>query len=132
MTRISIHRVKIYAINRWKQTQNRGCEFIFNSDTIRILFYLRKKLEKNFIIFENNILPKLKIDLEMSTLEKTSLKNSSAINSNSLNDDRLQSLLNIITMFGITEKLCEPLETEDYVIQTMPDVSQPNGTYRAH
>ena len=24
---------------------------------------------------------------------------------------------------GFTEKLCEPLETEDYVIQTMPDVS---------
>ncbi|MEJ2504647.1 MAG: hypothetical protein P8Y81_00090, partial [Ignavibacteriaceae bacterium] len=32
---------------------------------------------------------------------------------------------------AFSEKLCEPLETEDYVIQTMPDVS-PTKWHLAH
>ena len=59
----------------------------------------------------------------MSTLEETSLKSSSAINSKSLIDNRSKLVTYYNNVRAFTEKLCEPLETEDYVIQTMPDVS---------
>jgi len=59
----------------------------------------------------------------MSTLEETSLKSSSIINSKSLTDNRLKLVTYYNNVRAFTEKLCEPLETEDYVIQTMPDVS---------
>src|SRR6476661_5884035 len=39
--------------------------------------------------------------------------------------DRLpsQSLVRFTTVRQLTESLCAPLETEDYVVQSMPDVS---------
>lgn len=44
-------------------------------------------------------------------------------NSHSVFNDR-NSLLEIFSKIRLfTEKLCEPLETEDFVVQTMPDVS---------
>ncbi len=44
-------------------------------------------------------------------------------NSHSVLNDR-NSLLEIFSKIRLfTEKLCEPLETEDFVVQTMPDVS---------
>jgi ergothioneine biosynthesis protein EgtB len=68
-------------------------------------------------------MPKLKIDLEMSSLEEASLKSSSVIKSRSLIDNRSKLVTYYKNVRAFTEKLCEPLETEDYVIQTMPDVS---------
>ena len=59
----------------------------------------------------------------MSTLEETSLKSSSAINSKLLIDDRSELIKYYNAVRALTQKLCVPLETEDYVIQTMPDVS---------
>jgi len=59
----------------------------------------------------------------MSILEETSLKSSSAINSKPLIDNRSKLIAYYSNIRAFTEKLCEPLETEDYVIQTMPDVS---------
>ena len=59
----------------------------------------------------------------MSTLEETSLKSSSAINSKLLIDDRSELIKYYNDVRAFTQKLCVPLETEDYVIQTMPDVS---------
>jgi hypothetical protein len=59
----------------------------------------------------------------MNTLEKTSIKSSSAINSKSLIDNRSELVSYYNNVRAFTEKLCEPLEIEDYVIQTMPDVS---------
>ena len=59
----------------------------------------------------------------MSTLEKISLKNSSDNNSNSSMENRSKLVEYYNTVRGLSEKLCKPLEAEDYVIQTMPDVS---------
>jgi ergothioneine biosynthesis protein EgtB len=59
----------------------------------------------------------------MSSLEEASLKSSSVIKSRSLIDNRSKLVTYYKNVRAFTEKLCEPLETEDYVIQTMPDVS---------
>ena len=59
----------------------------------------------------------------MSTLEKTSIKSSSVINSNPLMENRSKLVKYYNNVRAFSEKLCNPLETEDYVIQTMPDVS---------
>lgn len=59
----------------------------------------------------------------MSTLEETSLRSSFALNSKSLIDNRSKLATYYKNVRAFTEKLCSPLENEDYVIQSMPDVS---------
>jgi len=56
-------------------------------------------------------------------LNNSLLEKKSTIDLGSAVNDLSNLLNNFNSVRAFTEKLCEPLETEDYVIQTMPDVS---------
>ena len=67
----------------------------------------------------------------MNNGHQTLTKGIDSIDSVSKNSLRENLLGNYLRVRSFTEKLCEPLETEDYVIQTMPDVS-PTKWHLAH
>lgn len=59
----------------------------------------------------------------MEPRKKTPLVKSGATNTQPLLTDRPALINYFIKVRAFSERLCEPLVTEDYVIQTMPDVS---------
>lgn len=67
----------------------------------------------------------------MSSEEQTLTAGTDTITSVSNKTLRANLLNNYLRVRSFSEKLCEPLETEDYVIQTMPDVS-PTKWHLAH
>ncbi len=67
----------------------------------------------------------------MNTTNEVSIENPSAAEQKNLLTDRKLLAEKFMQVRSFTEKLCEPLETEDYVIQTMPDVS-PTKWHLAH